>query len=163
MDSIIETGTIRTGVVSVKDAVLLYEPLQGQKIQISLAEIAVIGEYTINKHPFAKGNWHVAFVKRDGIWQHIPAFTQNMPQLLDYLSHYFKTDFNLYDLSQTIRAKSIIRYPNGLKGKPLFNITPPKNYKPTATPLRQMLQRLLAPGIWKLELTAEVKAFFQEA
>lgn len=89
-----------------------------------------------------------------------------MPQLLNYLTFHFKTNFDLADLTKTIRAKSIIRYPDVLKGKPLFYILPPAAY---TTPLtffqktKMVLQSVSAESKWRFELTEDVKAFLRGA
>jgi hypothetical protein len=162
MENVIEPGTINTGIVYVKDNCIIYEPKSGKPVSIAFADIAIIGEYTINDHPLHKNHWHLVFVRKNGNWQQIPWLTQNMQQLTEYLAYQFKTAFPLADLSLTFRGKSIIRYPDQLNGKPLFHILPPHGYKVPLTvwqKLKSFLRFGTYRGKWRIELTDEVKVF----
>jgi hypothetical protein len=164
MKNVIEPGTINTGIVYVKDNCIFYYPKSAQSLRIAITDIAIIGEYTLNDHPLTKNYWYMVFVRSNGSWQSIPWFTENMQQLKEYLAFHFKTAFPIDDLSITLRGKSLIRYPDDLKGHALFRFTPPYGYK---TPLTtwQKIMSFLRLGTysdnWQLELTDEVIAFLQ--
>ena len=164
MENIIEKDTISTGIVYVKDNCIIYAPHRGKLATIPMNNIAIIAEYTINDHPLHKNQWYLVFVSPDGSWQSIPWFSQNIQQLSDYLAYHFKTSFSLSDLTSTIRAKSLIRYPECLHGKPLFHFIPPAGYK---TPLSrwQKFKNLLRIGNynkkWQIEFSDEVRSFLE--
>lgn len=159
---VIEQGTVDTGIVYVEQETIFYKNQFGKLYKIRIADIAVIGEYTLNDQPLNKNCWYVVFVENNAKWFGIPWLTQQMQQLTDYLAYRFSTNFSIDDLSKTIRGKSLIRYPEELKGKRLFDFSPPPGYK---LPLNkwQKIMNLFRMGRyrkkWKMDLTNEVKEF----
>ena len=63
---VIEQGTINTGIVYVDDDCIFYKPSSGKLHKIKIADIAVIGEYTLNDTPLNKNCWHAVFVAANG-------------------------------------------------------------------------------------------------
>jgi hypothetical protein len=159
---VIEQGTISTGIVYVEDESIFYKTQSGKIYKIRIADIAIIGEYTLNNNPLNKNAWHIVFVDNDGRWFTIPWLTQQMQQLAEYLAYQFNISFPIEELPKTIRCKSLIRYPEILKKKELFSFTPPPDYK---LPLNtwQKIMNLFRIGRyrrkWKMKLTNEVKVF----
>jgi hypothetical protein len=159
---VIEQGTINSGIVYVENETLFYKTQSDKLYKIRIADIAVIGEYTLNNNPLNKNCWDLVVVSNNGKWFRIPWLTQQMQELAEYLAYQFNTSFPIEELPKTIRGKSLIRYPETLKGKELFSFTPPPDYK---LPLNnwQKIMNLLQIGRyrrkWKIELTNEVKVF----
>ena len=126
---VIEQGTIDSGIVYVENETLFYKIESDKLYKIRIADIAVIGEYTLNNNPLNKSCWNLVLVSNNGSWLGIPWLTQQMQELAEYLAYQFNTSFPIEELPKTIRGKSLIRYPETLKGKELFFFTPPPDYK----------------------------------
>lgn len=164
MERIIEPNTIQTGAVYMRDNTIMYRCGHKAILEVNLADVVLLGEYTINNHPLNKGSWHLVFVHGNGSWKSIPWFTENMQQLSGYLAFRFHASFGPEDLPKTLWGKSIIRYPHPLKGRPLFCITPPERFRLPLTIFNKALSLLSLGryrGTWQVALTEEVKAYLQ--
>ena len=116
--------------------------LQGDKVfwdydnknilQIDIKDIVVIGEYTNSDGPYLD-DWFLTFVTKDGQWQSIPWYADNIDELTQYLSDKFHQDLNETYLANSTEWKSIVRYPTHLKEKTLFTLTPCATYKEPKT------------------------------
>ena len=89
-----------------------------------------------------------------------------MQQLSDYIAYHFHISFSIDQLPKTIRGKSLIRYPEVLKGKELFYFNEPANYKLPLSNWQKLLNilRLGKYGKkWRMELTSEVREFLNHS
>ena len=107
-------------------------------LQINFNDIVVIGEYTNSDGPHFD-DWFITFVTKDGQWQSIPWYADNIDELTQYLSTKFHQDLNETYLAGSTEWKSIIRYPLHLKGKTLFTLIPSATYKEPKTILDKIL------------------------
>lgn len=122
--------------------------LQGDKVfwdygnktilQINLNDIVVIGEYTNSDGPYFD-DWFLTFVTKDGQWQNIPLYADNIDELTEYLTNKFQQDLSVTYLANSTEWKSIVRYPTHLRGKTLFTLTPSDTYKIPKTFLDKIL------------------------
>jgi len=103
-----------------------------------LSEIAIIGEHTNSNGPWFD-DWFIDFVKKDGSWSSISWYADNIEELTEYLSKNFQKDFYSSYLTNSTSWNSVVRYPDPLKGKPLFTIIPTKSYKEPKTFLGKIL------------------------
>ena len=143
--------------------------LQGEKffwdyeneniVHININDIVVIGEYTNFDGPY-NDDWFLTFITKDGHWQSIPLYADNIDKLTQYLSNKFHQDLNETYLANSTEWKSIVRYPTHLIGKTLFTLTPSSTYKKPKTFLNKVLSSV---GLGKFDilqnitLTEEVK------
>ena len=136
--------------------------LQGDKVfwdydnknilQIDIKDIVVIGEYTNSDGPYLD-DWFLTFVTKDGQWQSIPWYADNIDELTQYLSDKFHQDLNETYLANSTEWKSIVRYPTHLKEKTLFTLTPCATYKEPKTFLDKILSSV---GFGNLDTTQNI-------
>jgi hypothetical protein len=107
-------------------------------LQIDLNDIVVIGEYTNSDGPYFD-DWFLAFVSRNGQWQSIPCYAENIDKLTEYLNVKFHQDFKITNLAHSTEWKSVVRYPIYLNGKALFDLTASETYKAPKTILDKIL------------------------
>lgn len=107
-------------------------------LQIDLNEIVVIGEYTNADGPYFD-DWFITFVTKEGKWQNIPWYADNIDALTQYLNNKFQQDFTVTYLAGSTEFNSIVHYPMHLKEKTLFAVTPSAAYKEPKTLLAKIL------------------------
>jgi hypothetical protein len=128
-------------------------------IEIDLNDISIIGEYTNSDGPWFD-DWFLTFVTKDGQWQSIPWYADNIDQLTQVLCNKFQSDLNGSFLTGSTNWDSVIRHPTHLKNKTLFKLTPTEYYKEPKTLLDKLLSSI---GVGNfdttkyVELTDEVK------
>ena len=97
-------------------------------LQIDINTIAIIGEYTNSDGPYLD-DWFLTFVTKDEQWQSVSMYADNIDVLTQLLTDRFQQDINMCYLAGSTHWKSIVRYPEHLKGEPLFKLTHSENYK----------------------------------
>ncbi len=107
-------------------------------LQLDLNNVVIIAEYTNSDGPYFD-DWFLTFVTKDGQWQSIPRYADNIDMLTQYLSEKFHQDLNMTYLAGSTEWKSIILYPTRLKEKTLFTLTPSVTYKEPKTFLDRIL------------------------
>lgn len=117
-----------SGIVRLEGDKIFWDYDNKNILQIGPNDIVVIGEYTNSDGPYFD-DWFIAFVTKDGQWQSIPWYADNIDELTQYLSNKFQQDLNVTYLAGSTELKSIIRYPSHLKEKTLFTLTPSLTYK----------------------------------
>jgi hypothetical protein len=127
--------------------------------QIDMNDIVIIGEYTNSDGPYLD-DWFLTFVTKDGQWQSIPWYADNIEELTQYLSNKFHQDLNVTYLANSTEWKSIVRYPTHLKEKTLFTLTASATYKMPKTFLDKILSSVGFGNfntIQNIALTEELK------
>lgn len=94
----------------------------------NLSEIVVIGEFTNSNGQFYD-DWFLTFIKQDGSWIYVSWYAENIEGLEQCLCKKFQPDFNVSYLTNSTNYKSVVRYPEHLKGLPLFDFFPPESFK----------------------------------
>ncbi len=95
-------------------------------LQITLDEIFIIGEYTTPEGPNFD-EWFFVFVNQKGSWKRISCYVENFQSLLDFLAEKFHEDLVNVSLANSANWKTVVRYPDSLKGKSLFKLVENKN------------------------------------
>lgn len=121
-------------------------------LQLDLNDVVIIGEYTNSDGPYFD-DWFLTFVTKDGQWQSIPWYADNIAGLTQYLSEKFNEDFNVTHLANSTEWKSIVKYPTYLKDKPLFKLTPSDTYKKPKTFLDKILSSI---GVGNFDATQNI-------
>ena len=127
--------------------------------QIDIGDIVIIGEHTNSDGPFFD-DWFLTFVTKDGHWQSIPWYADNIEELTTLLCDKFQSDLNNSFLNGSTEWASLIRHPTYLKNKPLFKVTPTESYKEPKTFLDKLLSSMGFGGndtTKYVSLTEEVK------
>ncbi|MCZ8198594.1 MAG: hypothetical protein O9267_13405 [Flavobacterium sp.] len=88
-------------------------------VEIYFDEIFIIGEYTIDS---IFDDWFIVFVSRDGSWEKISMFAENIDLLLNALSDKYNIEVGQTQLANSTKWNSIISFPNSIRGKKLFNL-----------------------------------------
>ena len=120
--------------------------------QIDINDIVVIGEYTNSEGPYIN-DWFLIFITKDGHWQSIPLYANNIDELTQFLGDKFHQDFNETCLANSTEWKSIIRYPIHLIGKTLFTLTPSSTYKEPKTFLDKVQSSV---GLGNFDITQNI-------
>lgn len=127
-----------SGIVRLEGDKVFWDYDNNNILYINLNDIVVIGEYTNSDGPYSD-DWFITLVTKDGQWQSIPWYADNIDELTQYLSNKFQQDLNETYLASSVEWKSIVRYPIHLKGKTLFTLTPSVTYKKPKTFLDKIL------------------------
>ena len=117
-----------SGKIRIEGDVIFWDYEDRNLLQLDTNNIIAIGEYTNSDGPYFN-DWFLTFVTKDGQWQSIPWYADNINELTQYLSNKFHQDLNSTYLTNSTEWKSVIRYPLHLKDKPLFTLTPSDTYK----------------------------------
>lgn len=131
-----------SGIVRLQGDTVFWDYNNKNILQIDLNDIAIIGEYTNSEGPYLD-DWFLVFVTKDGQWQNIPWYANNIDELTQYLSNKFHQDLNVTYLANSIEWKSIVLYPTHLKEKALFTLTPSDTYKEPKTFLDKFYRQLV--------------------
>ena len=110
-------------------------------LQIDINTIAIIGEYTNSDGPYLD-DWFLTFVTKDEQWQSVSMYADNIDVLTQLLTDRFQQDINMCYLAGSTHWKSIVRYPEHLKGEPLFKLTHSEIIKSPKTCLIKYYHRL---------------------
>jgi hypothetical protein len=121
-----------SGKVRLQDNHVFWEYDDKVILQIDLNDVVVIGEHTNSDGPYLD-DWFLTFVLKDGQWQSISLYVDNIDQLTQHLTDNLHQDLNSCYLTGSTVWKSTIRYPGHLKGETLFRLTPSKGYKTPRT------------------------------
>ena len=121
-------------------------------LQIDISDIVVIGEYINAEGPYID-DWFLTFITKDGHWQSIPWYADNIDELTQYLSNKFHQNLNEPCLANSTEWKSIIRYPTHLIGKTLFTLIPCSTYKEPKTFLDKILSSV---GLGNFDITQTI-------
>ena len=127
-----------SGIVRLQDDTVFWDYDNKTIVQLDLNSVVVIGEYTNSDGPYFD-DWFLTFVTKDGQWQSIPLYADNMDELIKHLSNKFHQDFTLTQLANSTEWKSVVHYPTHLNGKPLFTLTPSDTYKVPETLLDNVM------------------------
>ncbi len=87
--------------------------------EIYFDEILMIGEYTIDS---MFDDWFMVFVAKNGSWKRISMFAENLNEMLSVLSKKFDLEVGQTQLANSTKWKSVISFPNSLRGRELFKI-----------------------------------------
>ena len=154
-----------SGTVSFKGKLINWRKTDGYNVTINLGQVAVIGEYTTDRGPFAD-DWFLVFVFKGGEWEKVSVYAEGFQELVQFLSQRFNIDFAIPFLTNGTEWKSFVRYPQNLEAKELFRLTPPRGYKPPTTILQNM-KVALGLGVygkdWEVQLADEVKVEIAKA
>jgi hypothetical protein len=127
-----------SGIVRLQGDMVFWDYDNKNILQLNVSDIVVIGEYTNSDGPYFD-DWFITFVTKDGQWQSIPWYADNIDELTQYLSNKFQQDLNVTYLAGSTKWESIIRYPMHLKGKTLFSLVPSPTYNEPKTFLDKIL------------------------
>jgi hypothetical protein len=127
-----------SGIVRLEGDIVFWDYNNKNILQIDLNEIVVIGEYTNADGPYFD-DWFITFVTKEGKWQSIPWYADNIDALTQYLNNKFQQDFTVTYLAGSTEFNSIVHYPLHLKEKTLFAVTPSATYKEPKTLLDKIL------------------------
>jgi hypothetical protein len=148
-----------SGTISLKGSTVIWHNDDLVLLQLDLADIIIIGEYTNSNGPWFD-DWFLTFVTRDGAWRSIPWYAKNMEELLRVLSVRFHPALENSSLANSTSWKSVVRYPIALEGKELFNKVPSRTYKAPKNWFHKLLYSIGLGGFdlsYDLELTDPVK------
>ena len=119
-----EKGKIKnensSGKVRFQDNFVFWDYQDKNILQINADDIVVIGEYTNSDGPLVD-DWFLTFVTRNGQWQSISRYADNIDKVLQFLSSKFQSELET-TLTNSAQWKSVIMFPLSLKGKPLFKL-----------------------------------------
>jgi hypothetical protein len=121
-----------SGIVYLQNDKILWDYDNKNVLQIAISEIVVIGEYTNSDGPYFD-DWFLTFVTKDGHWQSIPWYADNIDELTSLLCDKFQADLNVSFLTGSTEWASLVRHPTHLKTKPLFKLTPTESFKEPKT------------------------------
>jgi len=148
-----------SGIVRLQGDIVFWDNENKNILKIDINDVVVIGEYTNADGPYFD-DWFLTFITKNGQWQSIPWYADNIDKLTQYLSNKFDQDFNITFLANSTEWKSIILYPIYLKEKTLFTLTPSSTYKEPKTFFDKLLSSVGFGGFDKTQdiaLTEEVK------
>jgi hypothetical protein len=141
-----------SGKVRIEDNIIYWDYENENFLQIDINEIVVIGEYTNSDGPYFD-DWFLTFVTKDGQWQSIPRYADNIDDLTTYLSTKFHQDLHTTNLANSTEWKSSVLYPPHLKDKILFTLTPSSTYKTPKTFLDKILSSV---GFGNFDTTQDI-------
>lgn len=127
-----------SGKIRIEGDIIFWDYQDRNLLQLDSNNIIAIGEYSNSDGPYLD-DWFLTFVTKDGQWQSIPWYADNINELTHFLSNKFNQDLNSTFLANSTQWKSIIRYPSHLKNRPLFTLTPSDTYKAPKTFLDKIL------------------------
>jgi len=93
-------------------------------------------------------------------------YAENIDELTQLLTEKFHQDLTKCFLANSTNWKSIIRYPNNLKGEILFKLSPAENYKEPKNLLDKLLSSIGFGNFdttQNIDLTDKVKQELQNA
>jgi hypothetical protein len=130
-----------SGKVRIEDNIFYWDYQDKNILRIDTKEILVIGEYTNSDGPWFD-DWFLTLVTKDGQWQSIPMYADNINELLDLLCNTFEPDLRQNFLTGSTEWDSAILYPVSLKGKQLFKLTPTETFKEPKTVFDKLLSSM---------------------
>jgi len=149
-----------SGIVRLQDEKIFWDYDNKNVLQININDIVVIGEYTNSDGPYFD-DWFLTFVTKDGQWQSIPWYADDIDRLTSFLCDRFQPDLNGSFLTGSTEWASVIRHPIHLKNKTLFKLTPTETFKETKTFFDKLLSSIGFGGFDTtkyVDLTEEVKS-----
>jgi hypothetical protein len=153
-----------SGVVSIIGDKILWHNEDIVFAAMNLSDIAITGEYTNDSGPWFD-DWFITLVGKNGEWINIPWYANGIDELTKVLSEKFEAGLNISSLANSAVWKSIVRFPESLKDKPLFILVPSVYYKEPKTFFDRILY---AMGLGKFnttkqkELSNDVKEFLKQ-
>ena len=154
-----------SGIVYTKGDIIFWDYQDWNILQITITEISIIGEYTNSDGPWFD-DWFVVFVSRDSNWQSIPMDVDGLFKVLEYLSIQFQSRVDEFMLGNSSQWNSVVTYPESLKGKTLFKLTPTAEYKQPKTIPDKLLSSLGFGNFnttQDIGLSDEIKQFLDNA
>lgn len=148
-----------SGVVHLQDDIIYWDYDNKNILQINFNDIIVIGEYTNTDGPYFD-DWFLTFVTKDGQWQSIPWYADNIDELTEVLCKRFLPDLNVSFLTGSTEWESVIRYPKRLNNEPLFKLISTETYKEPKRFFDKLLSSIGLGGFDttnNVDLTDEVK------
>ncbi len=121
-----------SGKVRLQDEKIFWDYDNKNVLQIDITDIIVIGEYTNSDGPYFD-DWFLTFVTKDGHWQSIPWYAEDIDALTNLLCDKFQSDLNRSYLTGSTKWASIVRHPTHLKNEILFKLTPTETFKEPKT------------------------------
>ena len=149
-----------SGIVRLQNDKILWDYDNKNILQIAINDIVVIGEYTNSDGPYLD-DWFLTFVTKDGNWQNIPWYADNIDELTNLLCDKFQSDLNVSFLTGSTEWASVVRHPTHLKNKTLFKVTPTESFKEPKTFFDKLLSSIGFGGFDTtkyVDLTEEVKS-----
>lgn len=141
-----------SGIIAIEGDKIIWHNTDLVFATFNLSNIVVIGEYTNSNGPWFD-DWFITFVTKDGKWFSIPWYADNIDELTKILCDKFQPDLNVSYLTNSTIWKSIVRHPANLKDKPLFVLTPSKNYKEPKTFFDKILSSI---GLGNFDTTKDI-------
>lgn len=141
-----------SGIISIEDDKVIWHNIDLVFCTFNLSDVIVIGEHTNSSGPWFD-DWFITFVTKERKWFSVPWYAENIEELTKILCDKFEPDLNNSFLSGSTNWASVIRYPTHLKNKPLFKLTPTKDYKKPKTVFDKMLYSL---GFGNFDTTKQV-------
>ena len=140
MQEIIHKDT-SSGQVRLLDEKIFLDYDNKNVFQINISDIVVIGEYTNSDGPYFD-DWFLTFVTKDGQWQSIPWYAEDIDALTNLLCSRFQPDLNGSYLTGSTEWTSVIRHPTHLKNKTLFKLTPTETFNEPKTFFDKLLSSI---------------------
>ena len=130
-----------SGKVHISNNILCWDYRDKNILRVHIDDVLVIGEYTNSSGPWFD-DWFLTFVTKDGQWQSIPMYADNINQLFDILCTKFDPDLRENSLTGSTSWDSAILYPISLRGKKLFKLTPTETFKEPKTFFDKLLSSI---------------------
>ena len=108
-----------SGVICLDGTVITYVSRLFGSFSLSIADIAVVGEFTADTGPFVD-DWFIVFVRRGGDWFEASVYSDGFDALRNGLSLAIGADVHCCLADSTNFASRVV-WPEAISGHPLFD------------------------------------------